>query len=106
MKFVIPKINTEYSILRNLNFIVKTVDSVGRKRLVKHGIKRDDTFDFMCILDSGAIFKIRTWYPMYPYVNIRVVSNPNKPFEKFNCYIYEIDEFFKKLDVEEVEKVV
>jgi hypothetical protein len=83
-----------------------SIDSVGYKRLVKHGQQHlfptQHYTEFSCMLAAGGEFKILTWYPMVPYMKIRIINNANKPFEKFSAYVKNVNNFLNELYVEEI----
>ena len=102
ISFIIPKINQPYRVQKHYLLHMNRVDSVGSKRLNKNGITVDRWGSVDFVLGAGGIFKILTWFPVVPYMKIRIIENPNKPYEKFSAYVIDMNSFLSQIEVEEI----
>ena len=102
ISFIVPKIDQPYQLQHDYTLRLMGIDSVGQKRLIKKGVAFPLYSSLEFILGAGGIFKILTWFPMVPYMKIRIIDNPNKPYEKFNAYVEELDTFLREIKVEEI----
>ena len=100
MKFIIPKLNTPYRVLEDIEVELWSLDSESWKKMNKRGVDPRSRFT----ITSGSIIKIMNWDYKRKNVKIRTVTLADKRFEKISGYVHNPDDtdWIETLDVEEI----
>jgi hypothetical protein len=99
MKFIIPKLNVPYRILKDIDIELWDLDNASWERLRKKKITKDAIFT----LNSGSIIKITNWNYKHKRIKIRVVTLADKRWEKLCGYVTnDSNNFLNELEIEEI----